>query len=266
MTPMLPLMWRIEQAAEDALDVYFYGDIEADFDSWFGKVESETSASTFVKKLQESGNVSKINVYLNTCGGDAYEGIAICEHLSMHPAKTTAYITALAASAGSVIAMGCDEVLIGRGAQIYVHKPWTVAVGDDDELRKASDDLKKFTEATKQIYFRKTGDKLSAERMEKIYDAGGEYFNADEAIELGLADGYIEPGKEKELSPDMRKPSQNFMAQREIDGLRKTVNELIQRVEAGNKPESEPGENRKQTAQRMASLAGAFFMPNYEED
>lgn len=258
MTPLKPLMWKIEQSAgENGLDVYFYGDIQEDEDGWFGKIESETSANTFVKKLQEAGDVSQINVYINTRGGDAFEGVAIYNHLIMHPANTTAYITGQAASAGSVIAMGCNKVMIGRNASLFIHKPWTWAVGNDDELRTAADELEKISVSSMQSYLQKSGGKLSEERLAQIYEKG-ERLTAEEAMELGLVDGFIDPEAEETDGVELRAP--------QIPKAREQFAAMAMDCMSAAQSNGGPEPKKEIDATRIASFMGAFFMPKIKED
>ena len=76
-------------------------------EEWFA---NEVTAPGFKQQLDELGNVSEIDVHINSSGGNVFEGHAIYNMLKMHKAKNI-YIDALAASIASVIAMSGDTIL-----------------------------------------------------------------------------------------------------------------------------------------------------------
>jgi ATP-dependent Clp protease protease subunit len=55
-------------------------------------------------------DASRINVRLNTPGGEVFDGTAIHNALKSHPARVIVHIDGLAASAGSFIALAGDEI------------------------------------------------------------------------------------------------------------------------------------------------------------
>lgn len=73
------------------LDLYIYTDVESDYwDWWTGKqVESQTSAEYIRKELEAAGDVTQINIYINSLGGSVMEGMAIYNQLRRHKAHKT---------------------------------------------------------------------------------------------------------------------------------------------------------------------------------
>lgn len=187
-------MWEIKQQADPSvLDLYIYGDVEADgYDWWTDEViRSETSANTFREELAKYPNVNQINLYINSYGGSVFEGTAIYNQLKRHPAHKTVYIDGFACSIASVIAMAGDEIIMPRNALMMIHNMWMCAQGNADELRKAADDLEKINEAGRAAYLAKAGDKLDADTLAQMADSET-WLTAEECINYGLADRYAE--------------------------------------------------------------------------
>lgn len=174
---------------EGALNIYLYDDIEGNSqDFWTGEViESNTSANTIAKMLEEAGDVAEINVYINSYGGDVKEGLGIFSQLQRSGAKVTAYIDGFACSIASVIAMAADKIVMNPTSLMMIHKAWTVAVGNAAELRKTADDLDVIDISIRQAYLNKVGDKMDVDTLTSLLEAET-WLPADKCLELGLCD------------------------------------------------------------------------------
>lgn len=186
-------VWEIRQAAENALDLYIYGDVEGDgYDWWTDEIiESETSANHFREELGKYPNVTQINLYINSYGGSVFEGTAIYNQLKRHPAHKTVYVDGFACSVASVIAMAGDEIIMPRNTMMMIHNAWMGAVGSAAELRKAADDLDTINNAGKQAYLQKAGGKLEEAALTAMMDAET-WLTAEECIRYGLADRFAD--------------------------------------------------------------------------
>lgn len=186
-------------------NLYIYTDVKANRTDWFGKeIKSETSAQTFRQKLDEMGDVSQINIYINSNGGSVFEGLGIYSQLKRHKAHKTVYIDGVAASIASVIAMAGDEVVMSNPATMMVHTAWSVVAGNADELRKQADVLDKLTDSLKQAYLLRSGGKISEEKLTELIYAET-WLTAKECIEYGFADRLVEEivtGQKKEKPAD----------------------------------------------------------------
>ena len=188
-------MWKIQQAAnrDNVLQLYIYGDVEGGYwDWWSGEyVESDTSAEHFREELAKYPNAGEIEIFINSYGGEVFEGTAIYNQLKRHPAHKTVYIDGFACSIASVIAMAGDEIVMPRNTLMMIHNMWMGAVGNAAQLRKAADDLDVINNAGRQAYLQKAGDKLSEERLVEMMDAET-WLTAQDCIELGLADRFAD--------------------------------------------------------------------------
>ena len=139
----------------------------------------------FLKDLKALGDVTQLSVHINSPGGDVFEGQAIYSMLRQHKAVKKVYIDGLAASMGSVIAMVGDTIHMPANAMMMIHNPWSLAVGDSEDLRKSAETLDKITETLVSVYSTKTG--LEPEEIKSLMDEET-WFTADEAVAKGFAD------------------------------------------------------------------------------
>ncbi|PHA38322.1 peptidase S14, partial [Bacillus wiedmannii] len=87
---------RFEAKSENEYKLTVYGAIGG----WF----SENNAEAVRRKIQDV-KAEKIHVHINSGGGSAFDGVAICNQLKQHDAQIIVHIDGWAASAASVIAM-----------------------------------------------------------------------------------------------------------------------------------------------------------------
>ncbi|HDB5181134.1 TPA: Clp protease ClpP [Staphylococcus aureus] len=130
--------FQMKRKSKSKGEIFIYGDIVSD--KWF---ESDVTATDFKNKLDELGDISEIDVHINSSGGSVFEGHAIYNMLKMHPAKINIYVDALAASIASVIAMSGDTIFMHKNSFLMIHNSWVMTVGNAEELRKTADLLEK---------------------------------------------------------------------------------------------------------------------------
>lgn len=160
-------------------------------DGWFTEPGTVTSKA-FRREL--AGCSGDIDVYINSPGGDLFAGADIYTALKEYAGKVTICIPSLAASAGALIAMAGDEVLISPVGYLMIHKPWTFARGNDEDMEEARAMLQEITEGMIPAFTAKSG-KTHEEIMELIQT--DKYLNATSAIEMGFADGLMLDGQEQ---------------------------------------------------------------------
>lgn len=153
-------------------------------ESWFG---DECSSKEFVKTLKGMGNVT---VHINSPGGDVMAGAEIYSALREHSlngrGRVTVIVTALAASAASVVAMAGDEILISPVAYMMIHNPWSMAVGDAKEMRKTAKTLDEITEGLITAYQQRTGK--SRDQLKRMLE-NETWMSAQTCVDEGFADG-----------------------------------------------------------------------------
>ena len=132
----------------DNNELYIYGDIVGDiWDAW-------TTEDMYPAKLRDllKGRSGRVDVYINSPGGDVCACMAICNLLKRYSGETVAHIDGLAASAASVIALSCDRVAMPENAFFMVHHAWCDTSGNAAALRKVADSLDAMDKAMLAIY------------------------------------------------------------------------------------------------------------------
>jgi ATP-dependent Clp endopeptidase proteolytic subunit ClpP len=149
-------------------------------DPWFG-----ISAKQFHNELKALGEVSVINLRINSPGGSITEGMAFYNILKRQSAKVVAHVDGIAASMASVIAMAASEIVMATGSYMMIHNPMGVAIGEAEEMRDLAELLDKMKTQVVNIYAART--KQTPADISKLMD-DETWFTADEAIEAGFAD------------------------------------------------------------------------------
>ncbi|WP_158524454.1 head maturation protease, ClpP-related [Phaeobacter gallaeciensis] len=149
--------------------------------------EDGVTAARISAALRNIGD-NPVDVYVNSPGGDVFEGLAIYSLLLEHKAPVTVKVLGLAASAASVLAMAANEIHIMRSAFIMIHNTWVVAAGDRNAFKQVAEWLTPFDEALVDIYVARTGLKSAdiAAMLDKETWLGGA-----KAVEEGFADDFL---------------------------------------------------------------------------
>ena len=108
-----------------------------------------------------------------------------------YPGDVTVQIDGLAASAASVIAMAGTRVCMSPTSVMMIHNPFTSAMGDSEEMRKAIQLLDEVKESIINAYQIKTG--LSRAKLSHLMDSET-WMNAVKAKELGFCDEILYTG------------------------------------------------------------------------
>jgi ATP-dependent Clp endopeptidase proteolytic subunit ClpP len=189
--PTAKKKFEIKCKTETLAEIELYGSIGESF--W----DDSISAKQFSEELKKlPSSVKEISLRVNSPGGSVFDGMTIYERLRNHPAKVVAYVDGLAASIASIIIMAADEIVIGDGALVMIHKPLTGIYGNSTELEKMIDILDKIESQMVSIYAKKTG--LSRSEITASL-AKETWYTSDEAIELGFADRKIEASNTLQL-------------------------------------------------------------------
>lgn len=161
-----------------------FGDIvENDGARYF---DSDVMPAIFVGWIAKQEGDLTINI--NSNGGSVAGGLAIANAIKAYNKGTvTANVIGVAASMASVVACACDRLAMGEGAFLVVHNPWTIALGDADDLRHEAEVLDEMKSAIVGFYQSKCSK--SADELAAIMDAET-WIIAEKAAEYGFA---VEP-------------------------------------------------------------------------
>lgn len=173
-------------ASGKTAEISIYEQIGASF------FEDGVTAKSFERDLRALGDVTQINLSINSPGGSVFEGNAIYNMLSFHKARVVVTINGLAASIASVVAMAGDEIIMPENSMMMIHNPWSRVTGNADELRKQADVMDKIKESIMTAYEAKTGQ--SREKIADMMNAET-WMTAQEAKDLGFASVISKPVK-----------------------------------------------------------------------
>jgi ATP-dependent protease ClpP protease subunit len=179
------------RATIDNNELSIFGPIVSAEDSaWlgdmFGPVIDDASVKAELGKLKAG---SPLKVLINSPGGDVWTGMSIRSLLRAHSGQVDIYVTGIAASIASIIAMGGDSVTMTPGSTMMIHSAWTVAAGNARELRAIAENLDVANENIIGIYAARA--KVSREELSAMLDKDS-YMTAEKATELGFSDRVAE--------------------------------------------------------------------------
>nr|DAS93010.1 MAG TPA: Putative ATP dependent Clp protease [Caudoviricetes sp.]DAY08858.1 MAG TPA: Putative ATP dependent Clp protease [Caudoviricetes sp.] len=180
--------WKMKALNDGKAEIFIYSDIG--YDWW----EDKSTAQLFAEELKNLGDVSSIDLHINSNGGDVFDGQAIHTLIKNHKGFVTAYIDGLAASIATVIAMGADKVIMPKNAMMMIHNAWTGLYGNANDLRKMADDLDHINDTIVHTYLAKVKDKTDEATIRDLMNKES-WLNAEECLSLGLCDEVSEPVK-----------------------------------------------------------------------
>ena len=172
-------------------ELWVYGDITGD--KWF---DNDVTPIGVRDALKDMGNISVLNIRVNSLGGDVFSGNAIISVIDAYKRKNSvkvnAYIEGIAASMGSNIPMVADYIYAADNALYMLHKPSTFAYGNANDLDKAKQVLDKAEETLINNYMRHfTG---TEDELRQLL-ADETWLTAEEALAYGLCDEVVESVK-----------------------------------------------------------------------
>lgn len=177
-----------DKAKNEAGEMYIYGDI-AD-EKWF---DEDVTPNSIRDALSEMGAVKNLDIHINSYGGSCVAGNAIINILDNYRKKNgttfNVYIEGIAASMGSGIASVGNNVYMADNALYMIHKPWSYAIGNADDMRKEINVLDTVEDTLVANYMRRfngTEDELRQMMADETW------LTADEAKEYGFVDEIIE--------------------------------------------------------------------------
>ncbi|MFB7119735.1 head maturation protease, ClpP-related [Bacillus thuringiensis] len=192
----------------------------------FGEISSKG-----VREALDDVEANEIELHIHSNGGDAFEGIAICNYLRNHKAKITAIIDGMAASAASLIAMGADKIVMPNNTVMMVHRAATFAYGNAVSMEKQAKMLRDVDKALIQTYKNRFKGRFS--ELEKLLD-DETYMTAEQAKKYGFCDVITE---------DVQKP-------KEVNNVRN--------IRSRNNKRSVENRNRNHASKFLQSFAASI--------
>ncbi|MBQ9041579.1 MAG: Clp protease ClpP [Eggerthellaceae bacterium] len=236
-------MLKIKNEGERAT-VYLYGEIG---ESFWG--EDDNRAKDFAKLLEEL-EPKPLDIRIDSCGGDVYEGFAMASAIMRYKGDTHAYIDGIAASAASYIALMADSVSMYSYSMLMIHNAWTIAVGNSEEIRETADKLDALDGTIAGIIAARSN--LDIDEVREAM-AAESWYSAEAARDAGMADDIIETEVKYAASID-RRIADHF--RRIPDNVAVVDGPLAIRHDLGEGDEGEPEENAPSHADSTISDNG----------
>ena len=178
----------IKNIVEEEATILLYDQIGDSVDE-NGNYVYGISGSSFAYEMQYlQDKCKKINVRINSIGGNVLDGYSIVSAILNSKIKCDTYIDGLAASISGVIAMAGEKCYMADYGTMMLHNP---SGGNDDSVLA----LVKSTLVT--ILSKRT--KLDEDTINKMMDAET-YLSATECIEMGLVDVIVKSDKKMKMS------------------------------------------------------------------
>lgn len=167
-------------------------------------------------QLSQLDDSKDLEIHLDSLGGSFTDAISMYHSLAEYKGKTKAIYKGLCASATTVIASACDEVVMTDASAILIHKVLgKVDIlgffnGDDidtliKDLKAQKKNLNTLSEVAANIYSIKTGGKINEMLAQMKSDT---WILPEDALKMGLID-YIVPTKKDKKGKDLIEELQN---------------------------------------------------------
>ena len=148
---------------------------------WFG---IECANPKAVNDAIKKANGEKLDVYINSGGGDIFAGSEIYSSLRSYKGDVLIHVVGLAASAASVVA-SARESEIEPTAMLMVHNVSCTAQGDYHDMKHQAEVLQKANKTVANAYIAKTG--MSEAEALALMERET-WLTAQEAVEKKLCD------------------------------------------------------------------------------
>ena len=165
----------------DACCILLYGDI--------GEYDDNVRSGDIARELLEAEALTgKVDVRINSNGGEVYSGIAIFNALKNSKADITIYVDGIAASMASVIALCGKPVQMSRYARLMLHSVSGGCYGNKQDLQRCMEEIESLESSLSEIYSERLG--LDPDTIRQTYfDGEDHWLTAQEALDLGFIDG-----------------------------------------------------------------------------
>lgn len=180
---------------ENLQELYFYGDIVSE--EWQKWNDADTCPQDIIDILGQINDTKPLDIYLNSCGGNVFAGMAIYNMLKRNKTYKTVHVDGLAGSISSVIAMVGDKIIIPSNSYLMIHHALCGVCGNAIEMRKMATTLDSIDIGIVEVYKSKLKDGVDIETIKSFMDEekwftgneASEYFNI-EVAEPNLAVAY----------------------------------------------------------------------------
>ena len=165
----------------------------------YGEIGGEVRSGDVMRELLEAERTyGRIDVRINSVGGEVYTGIAIFNALRQSKADIHIYIDGIAASMASAIALCGKPVEMSRYARLMIHKVRGGCWGTKKDMAVCIQQLDALEGTLCSMYAEKLG-RSEEEIRSQYFDGEDHWLSAQEALAQGFIDGIydVEPSGDK---------------------------------------------------------------------
>lgn len=151
---------------------------------WWG--DGGITRDSFAKELKNiPSSAKRVDLRMSSPGGDVFEGRAIANLMADHRCAFDINVIAECCSIATIIAMAGDSIHMSDGSVFLVHRCFTIAMGNSQEMKKLATDLELIDQTMVKTYQKKTN--MSEKDTLNLMDEN-RYMDAQEAKKLGFVD------------------------------------------------------------------------------
>lgn len=152
---------------------------------------NEYSAEVIVRQLLEYDRQShdEITMFINSPGGYVTQLFSIIDAMNLVKSPIRTVVIGQAASCAAVIAAHGDTRLITEKSEFMLHEVWNFMIGSYTEIEESLDKMNQMQRTLLSILSDATGK--TDEEIKSVIKKKDAYFNAQQAVNFGLADRII---------------------------------------------------------------------------
>lgn len=167
--------------------ILLYGDV--------GDGQRVDSGRVVAELMALAEQYKKIDVRINSRGGDVFSGIAIYNALRTSKADITVYIDGVAASIAGIIALCGKPLYMSPYAKLMLHAVSGGTWGNASELRQMAEVMENLQGDLASMIAGRCGMKKD-EVLAKYFDEKDHWISAQEALDMKLIDGIYDMADE----------------------------------------------------------------------
>ena len=164
-----------------------------------GEISEWYNSMPYLKYKIDEANGASIDFTISSGGGSVTEGMGMADLISTYSNETTATGIGLVASIATVVLLAADKVKMTENSFLMIHRPWSQAFGNSDELEATAELLDKMEEKLLDIYlsavYKRKGEEKDLRKKIKKMMAAETWLTAHEALEFGFIDEIVKVGE-----------------------------------------------------------------------
>ena len=189
---LVPMVVETSNRGERAYDIYSL--LLKNRIIFLGTQINDQSANSIVAQLlylSREDPEGEIQMYINSPGGVVYSGLAIYDTMKMIPNVINTFAVGVTASFGTVILTAGTKGhrFVLPNATVHLHQPLGGAQGQASDIEIQANEILRLKRKLNSILSDCTGQPLDIIEKDTDRDV---YFDAQEAVEYGLADKVLE--------------------------------------------------------------------------